>query len=265
MKKKLIFFFCFLTIKLCAQEKELPEYIHIVQKKGVVVLTTKNNFKYPIHIVIENTLKKEQIKKVLSPNDSITILTLPKKDFERSIAVNNYDFKRYFGRPFIKKYDTLYPYALPFKRGHRYKVIQGYNGRYTHKNPDSRYAIDFQMPIGDTVCAARKGVIIKTQDKYTKGGRNRKFKPYANFILIYHEDGTVTQYVHLKHKGVLVKPGDIVEKGQAIGLSGNTGWSTEPHLHFSVYIPKNGKLVSIPAMFHKVSGKKLRKGLRINY
>jgi murein DD-endopeptidase MepM/ murein hydrolase activator NlpD len=265
MKKGLLFFFYFLAVTLYAQEKRLPEYIYIVPQKNEISLTSKNPFKYPIHIVIKNTLKKKQVKKVLYPSDSIPILTLPKKDFDRSIVANNYDFKRYFGKPFVKKYDTLYPYALPFKRGHQYKVIQGYNGRYTHKDTDSRYAIDFQMPVGDTVCAARKGVIIKTQDKYTKGGRNKKFKPYANFILIYHEDGTVTQYVHLKHKGVLVKPGDIVEKGQAIGLSGNTGWSTEPHLHFSVYIPKNGKLVSIPAMFHKVSGKKLRKGLRINY
>lgn len=260
------FFILFLWIggNLYSQD-ELPKYLHTSNTKDSLYVTSKNTFKFPIHIVVADSLDRILTKKVLFPNDSILLLSLTNKKNEALSLLKTYEFTRNFGNPFIKRYDTLYPYAPPFKRGHRYKVIQGYNGSYTHNSPDSRYAIDFQMPVGDTICAARKGVVVKVEDQFHKGGRNKYFKPYANFILIYHEDGTVAQYVHLKHKGVFVKPGDIVEKEQVIGLSGNTGWSTEPHLHFSVYLPKNGTLVSIPAMFNKVSGRKLKKGIRINY
>jgi len=262
---KLSFFLFFIGILgLSSQNKELPKYFNIVKNGDSVYLTTKNSFKYPIHIVITSFSKKKKVK-VLFPNDSIVIFKKSNEKFEETEIVNNYTFKRNFGNPYLKRYDTLYRYSPPFKKNHRYKVLQGYHGKYTHNDLTSRYALDFQMPIGDTVCAARKGFVIKTEDKFKKGGRNPKLKPYANFILIYHDDGTVSQYVHLKHKGVLVKPGDFVKKGQAIGLSGNTGWSTEPHLHFSIYVPKNGKLISIPSIFNGVSGEKFKKGIRINY
>lgn len=263
--KKWLFFLCVWIVWSVSGQKELPKYIDTIEKGDSLYVTSKNTFKFPIHIIATDSLEKEQAKKVLFPNDSVVILTFLNKNVQALYLLKTYHFQRNFSNPFIKRYDTLYPYAPPFKRGYRYKVIQGYNGSYTHRSLDSRYAIDFQMPIGDTICAARKGVVVKVEDKYSRGGRNKSFKPYANFILIYHEDGTVAQYVHLKHKGVFVKPGDLVEKEQAIGLSGNTGWSTEPHLHFSVYLPKNGKLVSIPSMFNKVSGRKFKKGMRINY
>ena len=55
------------------------------------------------------------------------------------------------------------------------------------------------------------------------------------FIAIYHtQSGLYTQYVHLNHKGVLVKLGDYVKKGQPIGISGMTGFTTIEHLHFNV-------------------------------
>lgn len=263
--KKGFFLLAILMVCSVSGQKELPKYLHTIEKGDSLYVTSKNTFKFPIHIIATDSLENEQAKKVLFPNDSVVILTFLNKEASALSLLRTYVFKRNFGDPFIKKYDTLYPYAPPFKRGHRYKVIQGYNGSYTHRSLDSRYAIDFQMPIGDTICAARKGVVVKVEDKYFRGGRNKSFKPYANYILIYHEDGTVAQYVHLKHKGVFVKPGDLVQKEQAIGLSGNTGWSTEPHLHFSIYLPKNGTLVSIPSMFNKVSGRKLKKGIRINY
>lgn len=263
---KQIFFFLFLiSLSGFGQEKELPAYISVIEKGDSIFLTSKNTFKFPVHITLKAVHKNIEVVRLLLPNDSILINTFHKSD--KSIILNSskLSINRYYGNPFLKKYDTLYPYLPPFKRGHRYKVIQGYNGRYTHRNLDSKYALDFQMPVGDTVCAARKGIVINVVKKHTKGGKSKKFKPYANFIMVYHEDGTIAQYVHLKHEGALVEIGDTVEQGQAIGLSGNTGWSTEPHLHFSIYKIRKGKLVSIPSMFGKVSGAKLKKGKRIDY
>jgi len=57
----------------------------------------------------------------------------------------------------------------------------------------------------------------------------------GNEIVIKHSNGEFTDYCHLKHKGVLVKPGQKVKAGDIIGYSGNTGWSIKPHLHFVVF------------------------------
>lgn len=70
------------------------------------------------------------------------------------------------------------------------------------------------------------------------GGKDKKWRDYANFITIYHpHSGLFTQYAHLAHKGSFVTVGDSVTRGQAIGLSGKTGWTSIPHLHFNVLVP----------------------------
>jgi murein DD-endopeptidase MepM/ murein hydrolase activator NlpD len=66
--------------------------------------------------------------------------------------------------------------------------------------------------------------------------------------------------VHLKKKGVLVSKNDTVKKGQVIGYSGNTGMSTEAHLHFAVYKPTKNGLVSIPYILDSIPTEKYKKG-----
>ncbi|EKS00485.1 peptidase, M23 domain protein, partial [Leptospira mayottensis 200901122] len=51
---------------------------------------------------------------------------------------------------------------------------------------------------------------------------------------ILHKDGSIAEYAHLKHKGISVQIGQIVQTGERIGFSGNTGFSSAPHLHFHV-------------------------------
>jgi murein DD-endopeptidase MepM/ murein hydrolase activator NlpD len=140
---------------------------------------------------------------------------------------------------------------LPFPQGYRYRIIQAYNGQFSHRSDYSRFAIDFSLSVGDTICAVADGYVTGLIDGYTVGGNSKKLRDYANFITIYHpEGGFYTQYVHLSPRGVLVRLNDWVTSGQAIALSGETGFTASPHLHFNVLQPIPGKSpVSAPINF----------------
>ena len=95
---------------------------------------------------------------------------------------------------------------LPFLKGNQYKIIQGYNGSYSHSYEHSKYAIDFNMKVGDTVCAAADGYVVGVIEGYSKGSGSKKWRDYANYITIFHpEMNLFTQYVHLTHNGSLVE------------------------------------------------------------
>ena len=128
--------------------------------------------------------------------------------------------------------DTSFIYALPYPKGKTYKVIQGYFGKFTHKE---RAAIDFNLKIGDTVCAARGGIVMRVKSDGVLGGFKKKYRSHGNNIVIDHGDGTRSGYWHLLHNGAFVEVGDSVVTGQAIGLSGKTGYTLNPHLHFIVW------------------------------
>jgi murein DD-endopeptidase MepM/ murein hydrolase activator NlpD len=132
-------------------------------------------------------------------------------------------------------------YAMPFKPG-RYVVMQGPRGTYSHfAGSGSENAVDWTVPVGTMVCAAREGRVVGVREDSTVGGPDRKFRPFANYVIIKHADGTFADYVHLKTGGALVKMGDEVTVGQPIGLSGLTGFTSAPHLHFSVFQTIDGK------------------------
>jgi murein DD-endopeptidase MepM/ murein hydrolase activator NlpD len=137
-------------------------------------------------------------------------------------------------------HDDSYTYLLPYPTGQSFPVSQGFHGKYSHTGGDC-YSIDFKMPEGSPVHAAREGVVVGVKDDSNIGGGDKKYEWDANYILIRHSDGTLGHYVHLQKGGVKVKLGDTVTAGQSIGLSGNTGHSTGPHLHFAVFKAQSGK------------------------
>lgn len=131
-------------------------------------------------------------------------------------------------------HDDSYIYKLPFATGTSHIVSQGYNTIHTHKGR-SKYAVDFAMKEGTQIFAARGGIVVKTKSDSNLGGYSKEFAKDGNYVTIAHSDGTFATYYHLKQYGVLVKVGDKVEKGYSLGYSGNTGYSSGPHLHFSVF------------------------------
>lgn len=128
--------------------------------------------------------------------------------------------------------DTSYIYALPYEEGKSYYMIQGYFSSFTHKE---RAALDFKMKRGSVICAAREGVVIRVKEDGDRGGLKRKYRAYGNYVIIQHADSSRAGYWHIKKDGALVNAGDTVKKGQPIALSGKTGYSFMPHLHFLVW------------------------------
>ncbi|MCZ4280576.1 M23 family metallopeptidase [Kiloniella laminariae] len=124
-------------------------------------------------------------------------------------------------------------YDLPFAAQHAFPVSQPPGGQLSHFGPQ-QWAIDWAMPEGTEILAAREGRVIATRKNSDQGGPNESSKGEENFIWIVHPDGTVGNYLHLQKDGVVVSVGDAVHRGQLIGYSGNTGFSTSPHLHFHV-------------------------------
>jgi murein DD-endopeptidase MepM/ murein hydrolase activator NlpD len=153
--------------------------------------------------------------------------------------------------------DTSYIYALPFEKGKSFRVIQGYFSSFSHKE---RAALDFNMSPGVKIAAAREGIVLRIKKDGDRGGAKKKYRPYGNYIVIQHSDGSRGGYWHLQKDGVFVNPGDTVTKGQIIGLSGQTGYAAVPHLHFLVW--KNDKrsgFTQVPTRFQTSKGIKYLK------
>jgi len=143
-------------------------------------------------------------------------------------------------------------YAPPFEKNRGYYLANAFFGNLSHKG---KYAVDFNMPVGTMVCAAREGVVVRMKNDGNRGGPSPSFNDDGNYISILHRDGTYGNYAHFRQGGVLVKVGDTIEVGQEIGYSGNTGYSTGPHLHFDVSKANGrGGFTTLPFQFRKSDG-----------
>lgn len=115
-------------------------------------------------------------------------------------------------------------------------LSQGTRGN-THQGR-MKYAYDFGVPIGMPVYAMQGGRVIGLRDKYPdKGGRRGNAEKF-NFIWLEHTNGVRSAYIHLQQnfkRKIPIKLDDWVKTGDLIGYSGNSGWSSAPHLHVEVH------------------------------
>jgi murein DD-endopeptidase MepM/ murein hydrolase activator NlpD len=148
-------------------------------------------------------------------------------------------------------------FRLPFAAGLQLPIVQGWNSKFSH-NGLAAYAYDIHMDLDTDVLAAAAGLVAFVHDGETACGGPELFNN-ANYVTIYHADGSATLYMHLT--SVSVKVGDIVAAGQVIGKSGDTGYTMcTPHLHFARQHLGKGVTQSVPVYFQGYEKQELRDG-----
>jgi murein DD-endopeptidase MepM/ murein hydrolase activator NlpD len=146
------------------------------------------------------------------------------------------------------------PYRAPFAVGSTYLISQAYPSTFTHSTPDSRYAVDIALPDGTPVYAARDGTVINVRHDAFRGGASPAMMDQANMVAVLHDDGTIALYAHLHWDSIEVHIGQHVSRGQGLGHSGSTGFSTGPHLHFAVMRNAGFIPLALPVEFAGPSG-----------
>jgi len=166
------------------------------------------SFKLPLDIILDvNDIKSDNIQ----PGETL---------FIPGGRMNDVDLKMSLGELFMYPLQSRY-------------ITSYYGIRRDPKNGRIQFhdGVDFRANIGTTVMASLDGVVSVVGENWL----------YGKYIIIRHSNGYKTLYGHLNSYSV--REGDRVARGRKIGESGNTGYSTGPHLHFGMY-DKTNKLVN---------------------
>jgi murein DD-endopeptidase MepM/ murein hydrolase activator NlpD len=232
---------------------ERQVYLDIKKLKGMDSVFVRNDLYAPVEIELSfaglnnvSGAPSRPIRRVMPARSSIR-LALLKASRPGKPLVYTPRFEYSLGDP--SGAAMVYRYPLPW-RGGPFRLSQGANGQYSHYGPKNRYAMDIAMPVGTPIIAARGGVVVKTENSQTGRGTD----PSGNFVRVLHDDGTMGVYLHLKKGSVSVREGQRVAVGSSLALSGNTGNSSGPHLHFAVQRNTGMGLVSIPFRFNQPVG-----------
>ena len=190
---------------------------------------------------------------VLPAREPTLIATLKPGDRTRAMSFG-FEYRALLGEPGVQ-HAPPEPYRAPFAVAQQFMVTQAYPDQVTHVNPASRYAVDIAMPVGTQVYAARGGTVIEVASQFFEATADPDRAMRANLIRVLHPDGTMSIYAHLNWDSIRVRPGQIIKRGEYIADSGNTGFSSGPHLHFAVQ--RNAGLMheSLPIVFAGPGGK----------
>ncbi|MFL1514647.1 peptidoglycan DD-metalloendopeptidase family protein [Pseudomonas prosekii] len=232
---------------------ERQVYLDIKKQKGADAVFVRNDLYAPVEIELSfvglSNVKGapgKPIRRVL-PARSKSRLALLTAISRGKPLVYTPSFQYSMGDPSGAAHGYRYPFPW---RGGPFRLSQGANGQYSHFGAKNRFAMDIAMPEGTPIIAARAGMVVKTENRQTGRGND----PSGNFVRVLHDDGTMGVYLHLQKGSVSVREGQRVMVGSALALSGNTGNSSGPHLHFVVQRNTGLGLVSIPYQFNQPVG-----------
>jgi len=237
-----------LTLAMTAQNIEV-----LYENDEYDVLVYANNpHVCPVSVKLDLQLKNMKSDR---PKDQIVVLPASKKRtlLARLSSIDPYkpgnyhvQFEAKYGDVKNATHDALHIYELPYQEGSTVAVHQGYNGRFSHSGVK---ALDFNMTVGTPIHAARSGIVIKVEDRNSRGCNSPSCHKYNNMVVILHSDGSMAVYSHLQRKGAKVTEGQRVEAGDLIALSGKTGYASGPHLHFMVVLPRFGNNKTVATQF----------------
>ena len=243
---------------LAVDAAEAPPAVQLLERAradGTLMLVALNAYHGTVQLAFELVARQNvgasvptRGNRVLDPRSETELLMLERGDVGAPMRVE-YRFEYIHGRPGAR-HAPEEPYRLPFALASSFEVSQAFPDAITHAGAADRHAIDFAMPIGTGVYAARAGTVIEVASAYFESGIDLAADgPRANIVRILHDDGTLALYAHLNWNSIRVTPGQRVERGQYLADSGNTGFSTGPHLHFVVQRNAGGIVESVPVQF----------------
>lgn len=237
------------TIRAAAEPQQIAT-LQVGEAGGARIASAANRLSGPVEVELsfdgaENASSTPSLplRAVLAANGSRQLAELQQAD-PRLAARFGLRLRAIPGDPRARHGDPQY--RLPLA-GNGWRIDQGFGGRFSHHEPQSLHAVDFAVDEGTPVLAARDGVVMQVEKHFDRAGLDRnRFATRANHVRILHEDGSMAVYAHLQPDSVVVRPGARVRVGQQIGASGNTGYSSGPHLHFVVQINRGMRLESVP-------------------
>lgn len=210
-------------------------------RDGQWVIVANNPYHGPLEVAVKlNDAANGIIRKLVQANSELVLLESVEQGVE-------YEKVYMMGDPSAQHDNSLY--HLPVRRNIQHLISQAFSGRFSHQQEPNVYAVDFALPVGSEILAARSGVVMHVQDNYVLDGTDVYFIDKANLIKVLHSDGTMGIYAHLLAGGAKVSAGQKVNVGDVLGLSGSTGFSTGPHLHFVIWRNQGLKMVSVPFQF----------------
>ena len=239
-----------------------PGFVRLYQRTGLEgddVLAVENGFDGPIQIAFRvvaaaNLADEVPLRgnRILGPRTDTALIDLVPARVGSPVRAR-FDYQYIHGDP-AAKHRPEQPYRLPYALATRHRVSQAWPDKITHGDPANAYAVDFEMPIGTNVFAARAGIVIETTSDFYEAGVEERFARRANMVRVLHEDGTYALYAHLNWNSIRVGAGQRIARGEYIADSGNTGFSTGPHLHFVVQHNIGGEIDSVPVEFAGAGG-----------
>jgi murein DD-endopeptidase MepM/ murein hydrolase activator NlpD len=236
------------------------ELLERVGADGTLVLVARNDYYGTVQLAFslsatENLAADVPTRgnRILPPRSETELVSLVRAHTDEQMSVE-FSFEYIHGHPGARHMPEG-PYRLPYALASSFPVSQAFPDSVTHTDSANRHAVDFVMPIGTGVYAARAGTVIDVTGEFFEAGADIAIDgPRANLVRILHADGTLALYAHLNWNSVRVVPGEHVERGQYLADSGNTGFSTGPHLHFVVQRNAGGVVESVPIEFQGGAG-----------
>lgn len=224
-----------------------PQIMFRPQADGGQQLVAVNPWRAPVQFEIR--ADDTQIHVWLAgPQSEVTVM----QNDQPMVWKKGYEYRYIMGRP-VAQGDRR-PLQPPIPARGRFRISQGFNGTYSHKQEPSRHAVDIVMQVGEAVHAARDGLVVTVKDDYHMGGVDRFFLDKANYVRVLHDDDTFGIYAHILLGSAEVKEGDRVKAGDLLASAGTSGYSTGPHLHFVIQRNDGKRIVSEPFHFQLGQG-----------